>query len=217
MPLSSSSDRAWHSLSTSTMKRAWKYGQAKTGMGMSQRGALSVSVPWQKGRQRGTRHPDSIQKQAMEGRKWEMWRRWSCSEFPKRSRMERGGKNRKWTWKGCWFPACRRFSLQKQLSSSYPPLSTHLDGSEGEKKMLCYVSPAVLKLVFGIIIQKFNFKKFLCILIRLNKTEKNKEQWWDKIYLIHLKQNSPTHQSNLSINLASTFHLLNSIYNNIGC
>lgn len=59
MPLSSSSDRAWHSLSTSTMKRAWKYGQAKTGMGMSQRGALSVSVPWQKGRQHGTRYPDS--------------------------------------------------------------------------------------------------------------------------------------------------------------
>lgn len=55
----------------------------------------------------------AIQKQAVEGRKWEMW---SCSEFPKWSRMERGGKNRKWMWKGCWFPACSRFSLQKQLS-----------------------------------------------------------------------------------------------------
>lgn len=72
---------------------------------------------------------------------------------------------------------------------------------KGKKKS--HFSPAILKLVFGIIIQKFNFKEnFLCILIRLNKTEKNKEQWWEKIYLIHLKQNSPVeplYQSSLHI------------------
>lgn len=73
---------------------------------------------------------------------------------------------------------------------------------KGKKKKSNF-SPAILKLVFGIIIQKFNFKEnFLCILIRLNKTEKNKEQWWEKIYLIHLKQNSPVeplYQSSLHI------------------